>query len=175
MMKPKALVLIVALLLGLTPFRTTMADQVCEPKILSTNPDVTFTVHDDGTVTHQVTGLMWMRCSLGQKWDGKTCSGTAATYSWAGALQAGSNQEFAGYSDWRLPNKNELETILEESCNSPAINARIFPATPPAYFWTSSPYAGSASGAWSIDFGYGSVNASVKSGTLNVRLVRGGR
>lgn len=149
--------------------------QTCKQTIIATTPDPGFTTHDDGTATHKTTNLTWMRCSLGQKWDGKTCAGTAETFSWASALQAAERHAFAGQSDWRLPNKNELETILEESCHSPAINERVFPATPPAYFWTSSPYAGLATGAWSLDFGYGSANASVKTGSLNVRLVRGGR
>jgi hypothetical protein len=149
--------------------------QVCNPAIIATTPDAAFALNKDGTATHRSTGLMWMRCSLGQSWDGKQCKGEATGFSWGGALQASDKQAFAGHTDWRLPNKNELETILEESCNSPAINPRVFPATPPVYFWTSSPYSGLANGAWSIDFGFGSVNARVKSGSLIVRLVRGGR
>jgi hypothetical protein len=175
MMKPSLIILVVMLLLSPVLFLDALAAQNCEPKVMATTPDVTFTIHDDGTVTHQVTGLMWMRCSLGQKWGGKSCNGEASSFPWENALQASSRNEFASFSDWRLPNKNELETIIEESCHSPAINERIFPATPSAYFWTSSPYAGLAHGAWSIDFGYGAVNASVKTGNLHVRLVRGGR
>lgn len=151
------------------------AAQVCNSAIIATTPDVAFTLNKDGTAIHRSTGLMWMRCSLGQSWDGKQCKGEATGFSWGSALQAAGKQAFAGHTDWRLPNKNELETILEESCNSPAINPRVFPVTPPVYFWTSSPYSGLANGAWSIDFGFGSVNASVKSGSLMVRLVRGGR
>jgi hypothetical protein len=157
---------------------------LCQPMVVSaqtcrtfaaTTPDSKFNLRDNGTAVHRPTGLMWMRCSLGQSWDGKTCGGTAATYSWGAALQAANRQTFAGYADWRLPNKNELESILEEQCFSPAINEKVFPATPPVYFWTSSPFVGLTTSAWSIDFGYGSVNATVKSGILNVRLVRGGR
>lgn len=151
------------------------AAQVCNPAIIASTPDAAFTLRNDGTATHRATGLMWMRCSLGQSWNGKSCGGTAAVYTWEAALQAASRDTFAGFSDWRLPNKNELEMILEESCHSPAINERAFPATPPAYFWTSSPYAGLATGAWSVDFSFGQVNASVKNGNLPVRLVRGGR
>ncbi|MEJ2201866.1 MAG: DUF1566 domain-containing protein [Desulfuromonadaceae bacterium] len=151
------------------------AEQVCSTKIMAITPEVSFATHDDGTVTHRATGLVWMRCSLGQTWAGERCNGAAATFTWAEALQGAARQTFAGYSDWRLPNKNELESLLEEGCHTPAINAGLFPETPPDYFWTSSPYAAVAHGAWSVDFGYGSVNASVKSGKLYVRLVRGGR
>jgi hypothetical protein len=151
------------------------AAQTCKDSIMATAPDANFLVHKDGTVTHNSTGLMWMRCSLGQSWDGKSCNGTAANHTWQGALQAASTSKFAGHSDWRLPNKNELASILEERCNTPAINGTVFPATPPAYYWSSTPYAGLSHGAWSVDFGFGSINASVKSGSILVRLVRGGR
>jgi hypothetical protein len=150
------------------------AAQSCNKSIAASTPDTSFTIRNDGTATHKPTGLMWMRCSLGQQWDGQTCRGMAVGYTWGAALQAANRYEFAGYTDWRLPNKNELETIFEGNCVLPATNDRVFPATPPVYFWSSSPYAGLADGAWSLDFGYGSVNASVKSGSLNARLVRGG-
>lgn len=148
--------------------------QSCKETIAATSPQSAFTLRGDGTAIHRSTGLMWMRCSLGQTWNGRTCRGEAATYTWGGAFQAADQYEFAGFTDWRLPNKNELDSLFEESCSSPSINKQIFPATPSAYFWSSSPYCGLANGAWSMDFCYGSVNASDKSGSLYVRLVRGG-
>ena len=166
------LVTIVCLLLTLVSPLLAEAAQTCDDAILATSAESSFTVHNDGTVIDTRTGLMWMRCSLGQKWDGKTCSGQAAIYSWAAGLKAAASQNFAGYSDWRLPNKNELESIVEGRCISPAINAKVFPDTPAVYFWSASPYAGQSHGAWSVDFGYGTVNASVKTGKINVRLVR---
>ncbi|MBI5444187.1 MAG: DUF1566 domain-containing protein [Deltaproteobacteria bacterium] len=129
-------------------------------------------MQEDGTVLDLTTGLQWMRCSLGQTWSGNACSGSAATHPWAEALRAADDFKFAGYADWRLPNKNELDSIVEERCGAPAINAVVFPGTPPYQFWTSSPYSGSAQAAWSVDFGFGSVNASLKTGSLHVRLVR---
>jgi hypothetical protein len=148
------------------------AEQTCKAADSGTTPDNAYILSDAGTATHNITGLMWMRCSLGQEWSGKSCSGEATQFSWAAGLKAAAGHSFAGYSDWRLPNKNELESIVEGRCLTPAIAAAVFPATPSAYFWTSSPYAGVAQGAWSVDFGYGTVNATVKSGNIYVRLVR---
>jgi len=136
--------------------------------------EASFILNSDGTATDITTGLMWMRCSLGQEWNGKTCSGNAASFSWGDGLKAAAGHKFTGHTDWRLPNKNELESIVEGRCFSPAINAKIFPVTPSAYFWSSSPYAGLPSAAWNVDFGFGSVNASVKSGAIHIRFVRDG-
>lgn len=154
------------------------AAQTCKKSILATTPNSNFAIHNDGTVTDKTTGLMWMRCSLGQKWDGKTCTGAPVDYTWKEALLEAKRNKFADYDDWRLPNKNELESIVEASCYSPAINETIFPATPPVFFWSSSPFAGFSGGAWSVDFSFGAVNPSDKAGNkegvIPVRLVRGG-
>jgi len=148
------------------------AEQTCKESIISTASESKFILNNDGTASDNTTGLMWMRCSLGQEWNGNTCSGTAAMLSWADGLKAAASHEFAGYSDWRLPNKNELESIVESGCFSPSINDVVFPATPLAFFWSSSPYAAISEGAWTVDFGYGTVIASVKSGAIHARLVR---
>jgi hypothetical protein len=146
--------------------------QLCKDSIVATTGASGFVLNNDGTATLNVTGLMWMRCSLGQEWDGTTCRGDAATMSWGDALKAAADWNFAGYADWRLPNKNELESIVDDRCISPAGNAAVFPAMPLAYFWTSSPYSGFSQGAWSVDFGFGAVNATDKSGKIHVRFVR---
>ncbi|ADH85093.1 protein of unknown function DUF1566 [Desulfurivibrio alkaliphilus AHT 2] len=131
-----------------------------------------FTYYDDGTVRHNITGLQWLRCSLGQTWDGQECTGQATALTWQEALQAAAAFEFAGHNDWRLPNKNELEALVATQRSLPAIRQEAFPGTPAQYFWTSSPYAVLGHAAWSVDFGSGTVNASIKSGKLPLRLVR---
>ncbi len=148
------------------------AEQVCSETIKASASEAMFTINAEGTITGNSTGLLWMRCSLGQNWDGKSCQGEAGLYLWAEALDVASGYDFAGYRDWRLPNKNELESLVEARCSTPAINEKVFPGTPANYFWTSSSYAGVAGGAWSVDFAYGTVNASVKTGKIHVRLVR---
>jgi len=148
------------------------AAQKCKDSIIESSPESDYLFHSDGTVTQKKTGLMWVRCSVGQQWDGSVCKGEAAIFTWAEALNLANLEKFAGYDDWRLPNKNQLESIVEGRCVEPSVALEVFPSTQSAFYWTSSPYAGLGTGAWSVDFGYGVVTATEKSGKLNVRLVR---
>ncbi len=143
------------IVLGLI-FYPSIATATCrlESEIPSSTPSSRFTTHADGTVTDNQTNLMWAKCALGQ--NQTDCSGTATTTHWQGALQAAETSTLASHSNWRLPNIKELRSIVEKRCNSPAINAEIFPNTPASYFWSASPYAGNSDDAWHVDFSYGS-------------------
>lgn len=62
------------------------------------------------------TGLIWMRCSIGQKWNGSTCTGKALRLSFKDAGEyahkfINEKQRFGGHSNWRVPNEWELTTI----------------------------------------------------------------
>lgn len=71
-----------------------------------------------GLVKDTETKLMWMRCSLGQTWDGSTCTGKALEYTWAETMkQNGFN--YAGYSNWRVPKIEELKTLVYCSSGLP--------------------------------------------------------
>lgn len=55
----------------------------------------------DGTITDKATGLMWMQgdSEVGMNWED--------------ALSYAENLEFAGYSDWRLPDAKELQSLVD--------------------------------------------------------------
>jgi hypothetical protein len=163
----------------------------CKPEhIRATTPTADFTDNRDGTVTHSRSGLVWMRCALGQTWDGLTCSGTAKKFLWKDTLQAAANFNAAGgyaaHHDWRMPNIKELDSIVELQCFAPAINLEIFPGTPPWRFWSSTPSINENDPrfVWRIDFKNGYVDdtrvwdfyfpKSQKKFDYHVRLVRGG-
>ena len=60
------------------------------------------------------TNLLWMRCSLGQTWDGATCMGEASKHTWDNAfktIEEMNREGFGGYKDWRLPDIEELNSI----------------------------------------------------------------
>jgi hypothetical protein len=141
-------------------------------------PDARFTVAGE-IVTDVATGLVWKRCAEGL--SGASCSaGAIVTGTWAEALarvavvNAAPTTLGAGSSDWRLPNRAELASLVERKCVNPAINATIFPGTPSQSFWSSSPYALIANLAWFVDFNAGDVGPAPFSGAKNIRLVRAG-
>lgn len=152
----------------------------CYTDVPITHPSGRLVDNRNGTVTDRATGLMWKQCAEGLRGAGCT-SGAAQGVKWQEALQRGANTTFAGYSDWRLPNKNELESLVERSCEDPAINVTVFPKTPLDWlgdspFWSSSPYAGNSDSAWFVNFEFGNVdNDGYKKQTRYVRLVRGGK
>ena len=62
------------------------------------------------------TNLVWMRCSLGQVWDGNTCMGEAKRYTGSKAIKAAkalnNNGGFGGYTDWVVPHIEDLHTLV---------------------------------------------------------------
>jgi len=111
-----------------------------------------FKDHNNGTVTDQATGLMWIKLDSGKLKAGKNKDGKM---NWREALKWAENLEYAGYSDWRLPNVKELQSIVDytrspATTNSAAIDP-IFQTTSfiaesgkadyPCY-WTGTTHAG---------------------------------
>jgi hypothetical protein len=143
--------------------------------IRKVSPAKTYSDNGDGTVTDPTTGLTWLRCSMGQTWDGKTCTGTAGTYTFDQANALTSMVRFAGQNDWRLPNIRELLTIVDRSKYFPAIDPIAFPATSSSVFWSASADAYDSAGAWYVAFGYGDAGSFYKYGVNQVRLVRAGQ
>jgi len=111
---------------------------------------------NEGLVKDSVTGLMWMRCSLGQTWDEGICGGEAKTYTWHEAMITPDSFSYGGYSDWHLPSREELKTLVYCSngkpklwndtgkyCDGhsikPTINLIAFPQTLAREHWSSSP------------------------------------
>ena len=80
-----------------------------------------------------------------------------------------------GADDWRLPNINELLSIVETSCEGPAVNVGIFPGFKAFPMWSSSPVADSPEDAWSLSMTAGLDNPSNRrESAFQIYLVRGG-
>ena len=86
------------------------------------------------------------------------------------------NPALCGYTDWRMPTRRELHSIVDRSReNPPAIDAAYFPRTVNNWYWSASPYAPNAGSAWYVYFDNGVDYPEVKGDGLAVRLVRGGQ
>jgi hypothetical protein len=123
-----------------------------------------YTVNRDGTVTDNVTGLMWQ-----QEVD-------YIARTWKSAIAYCENLVVppSTYSDWRLPNSKELRSIIDNSQWNPAIDSTAFPNTNSSYYWTSTAYEGDPEGAWYVTFSYGGITGHGKTGgSHDVRCTRG--
>ena len=123
------------------------------------------------TVYDKSTNLTWMRCSYGQAWtESGGCSGSAKLLDWDSAMAV----RLPGNDAWRLPQKEELESIVASNCKRPAINETVFPETPSVQYWTST--ASSPAHAWIVFFRTGmSTWTFPRTAPFAVRLVRTGR
>jgi len=151
--------------------------QQCDNSRTATSPDENFIMNSNGTVKDRLSGLLWMRCALGQQWRDQRCAFNHLGYSFADARDAVSEINdaggFAGYRDWRLPDMKELMTIVEQRCEDPAINNNAFPDTPVTGYWTSQRDPDYSDGAMLIHFLNGRYYMAHIDGTWAVRLVRG--
>lgn len=156
-------------------------ETICVNTIPATTPTAQFTDNRNGTVTDNVTRLIWKRCSEGQTWNGTSCNLNTASYTWSEAVQRAQTVNktggFAGKKDWRLPTVKELSSIVERQCYRPAINRAIFADInyySTGNFWSASRYAGYDGYAWYVNFHMGYNGADLKTITNGVWLVRGG-
>jgi hypothetical protein len=113
----------------------------------------------NGTVYDTKTKLTWQQAV------------SSAAYTWADAKTYCSGLSLEG-TGWRLPTAKELQTIVDESRSNPAIDPNAFPSTPSVWFWSSTPSAGSSSGAWLVYFLDGNTDYYGVSGPSSVRCVR---
>jgi len=112
-------------------------------------------------VTDSTTGLQWQDDAIG------------STMTWQSAIDHCEGLSLDSYSDWRLPNVNELKTIVDRSKYNPAIVSG-FINTSSANYWSSTTYENYSPHAWIVDFNYGYVNHSSKYNSNYVRCVRAG-
>ncbi|MDM7861935.1 DUF1566 domain-containing protein [Alteromonas sp. ASW11-36] len=162
---------IVLLLSGLCFSAGTMA-QTCLANIPPTTPTNEFIELTTQQIKHQRTGLVWMRCAIGQTWDGNTCEGDAEQLTWQQALQVAHGYELESTLGWRVPNIKELATLTERQCVRPSINTSFFPDTPEDDFWTSTPSVSDPQRAWVVAFFNSSNSLKDKDRFVFVRLVR---
>ena len=129
-------------------------------------PDPGFTDHGDGTITDNLTGLMWTK---------NANLPPGGTTNWQQALGYANNLTLAGYSDWRLPNRKELHSLQDFSRYSPALPAsHPFTNVQGPYYWSSTNVAKYTDYAWVVSMWDGYVGNGYKSYYYCVWPVRSG-
>ena len=146
------------------------AQAVCDANQAPRSSASHFVITDE-TVYDQTTRLTWMRCSYGQTWHkGGGCDGDVKPMNWDAAMAL----RVPGDNGWRLPSKDELDTIVEWHCKKPAIDEEVFPGTALIAYWSSTPSGPSY--AWHINFRWGiSAWQYLRSNQYAVRFVRDDR
>ncbi len=140
-----------------------------------------FTDNNDGTVTDNLTGLIWLKKA--------NCANTSRP--WATALsdvvQLNTDGTMNGndcgdtsnggvqQTDWRLPHWEELISLIEYGRYNPALPAdHTFTGVQWEDYWSSTSFAYRADAAWHVHLGNGSVNVDLKTYYSYVWPVRGG-
>ncbi len=122
-------------------------------------------------------------CDLSEICEATDGQGTGLTvFQWVDTLNS---EQFAGFSDWRLPTLDEIETIRNLSTLDPAtftdFHRNACPdLTDPACsrtgssnYWSATPQAGKPASAWSLNFDEGSSEAGDTTDANLARAVRG--
>ena len=126
-------------------------------------PDPRFTDKGNGTIYDNLTGLMWEQAPSG-------------TPDWTGALDYANDLDLGGHDDWRLPNVNELESLINAGAADTSVwlNTQGFSGVQFVY-WSSTTCAPYTDEAWYVSMSYGSVSYGSKAPLRYVLVVRGGQ
>ncbi|MDD2366041.1 MAG: DUF1566 domain-containing protein [Desulfuromonadaceae bacterium] len=146
-------------------------------------PDPRFTDNSNGTVTDNLTGLIWLKNA--------NCTDTAGgiakssgyltwnnAITWSSALATGT----CGLTDssragqWRLPNRKELQSLVDRSQANPALPAgHPFSGVQSDYYWSSTSDAYDSTFACFVNMNNGLVSNYYKSYNYYVWPVRSGQ
>ncbi len=131
--------------------------------------------HTSGTFADDITASKWRETVWTASAANLTTPSAMAWTPTGGVADAINNchaLNYAGYSDWKLPNVNELQSLAHYGTYSPAIDSTFFPNTKSLYYWTSTIYAFSTGYAWLVYFYVGGVFGSNRYYAYYVRPCR---
>lgn len=115
-------------------------------------------------MTDHLTGLMWV------------ARPDDVTRDWTGALASAEAMSLNGYEDWRLPNINELQSLVNPAADNASVwlNDAGFTMVQSQSYWTSTPHFGDDTQALVVYMFDGSIGSKAKTFDGNYTLaVRG--
>jgi hypothetical protein len=132
-------------------------------------PNPRFTDISSGTVKDNLTGLEWVKAP-------HLLAGNSSYMNWNSAVDFCNSLVYADHSDWRLPSRKELMSLVD--CG------RYYSALPAGHpfvgvqdiYWSGTSRASYTLSAWFVSMNHGVVGVSIKSSTdYCVWPVRGGQ
>lgn len=140
-------------------------------------PSPRFAPNGDRTVTDRLTGLVWS--PDGDAPGPADCDpGTRKTGQEAlDHVRCLNDRRYLGKSDWRLPNRNELASLVHRGQPDSAawMNTQGFSNARGGIYWSSSSYPYNTWNAWCVNLHDGAVSSCAKGHRFHVWPVRGGR
>jgi hypothetical protein len=139
-------------------------------------PTVRMVDNLDGTVTDKLTGLEWVQVP-------HVLSGNISNMVWSSAIDFCNGLDYAGHTDWRMPNIKELESLMHFGSgvwgDRPyqwLNNETPVSGIQASYYWSSTTSARLSNYAWALNMDVGHVaSGGQKIQTLPVWPVRGGQ
>jgi Protein of unknown function (DUF1566). len=142
-------------------------------------PSLRFTNNSDGTITDNLTGLMWTQDGNAPGPAGCTPGVAKNTPDALAYVACLNTNNYLEHSDWRLPNVNELESLVHYGESNPSawLNAQGFTTVQTAWYRSSTTNASdTTSYAWVVMMGNGNVDKlGPKANPDRVWPVRGGQ
>ncbi len=125
-------------------------------------PKMAYQDNGDGTVTDLNTQLMWQQSDDGVQRQ------------WQAACDYCDDLVLARYTDWRIPDRRELFSIVDLGRYNPTIDTNYFLNAQSYVYWSGSTYANGTNLAWFVGFNYGVVDCYNMTYSFYVRCVRSG-
>ena len=123
-------------------------------------------------VTDNLTGLMWAKNG---NLPGSERTWTEAL-DYVMSINSNSGAGLCGHYDWRLPNINEMESLVnaQEANSATWLNGQGFVDVKPYIYWSSTSYNRYTNEAWLVNMYYGNTDMIDKAIPAYVWMVRSG-
>lgn len=142
---------------GTKKFHVRAVRDVTQPATLPSH----FTDNNDGTITDNLTNLIWKKVAYED------------SITWEQALVYADTLSASGFTDWRLPNIKELQSLNDESRINPSINNSFFTNIAVNKYWSSTTLPNHTTWAWYLYTQFGITTYDDKSFRHYVLCVRG--
>jgi Protein of unknown function (DUF1566)/Secretion system C-terminal sorting domain len=120
-----------------------------------------FTNNGNGTIKDNLTGLTWQQVP------------NSDTLTWENALIYAEGLTLGGFSDWRLPNIKELQSINDERIINPSVSTTYFSTIGVKKYWSSTSLPNQTTRAWYLSTQFGITTYELKTVRQSLICVRG--